>query len=729
MRSPPIIKKIWTPHVADLIDRLKRIDSGAQISAPYFVFKVSDKLRAHLAKDENSRSQVVSRYPDKTVYILEYDKAIAKHKIHVVQQGKLKVSADEKLLKDIREFDLLEVIYRTSGDCIIDAPDGTHFITPSEKHTKRFLRLADALHSYDALDRISYWLQAEMNGVAGIVIDTWSLASIILGSQLLLGEGGRAPFDCFRRHIKNDEVEAEKVLSKLANRMVGDGPLLCLVSVSSSGSFFNAFENLVKNSAIRNPTKVLSLYKLRDTPQKIEALATLDFPLDWFNEPDCTYCAGGETTIYQIDPKFYYPRQHQEEPIKFSKSLLQDDSKKKKSRASRFIHGYGKLPGVLRVHRDDPNDGINPRHHAFYIDVATLLKHDAFKQEVCSALKEVKSADGEAVVVVTPPHKAGGLLANIASNFLGAKYISHQNLRNLPAEDKELIRSAYHLIFLDDVLITGTRITRYLTALREEFSRDELRSLKTVTWSPIIARPSHRKKIDSIEGCLREHPWKNKLTYLYETVLPEWVGDKSCPWCQEAAVFEKEVQVLFEEPSWYQERRDNLIYGKEDGLSENPLLLLPGAERKNVGSGSPIADEGSNEMQVLFLLATALQNLRNDSQNPLGPSLFRSCVLSMFGEGNDMDVFQRYSEALFQAAFLRTVKKEEWDRHVKSKGVEHLANLISGGSPNGVLLGESILFLHRLTFARALPDGFKKALKDLEHDEAVKQLVHRFGSS
>ena len=212
-------------------------------------------------------------------------------------------------------------------------------------------------------------------------------------------------------------------------------------------------------------------------------------------------------------------------------------------------------------------------------------------------------------------------------------------------EDKKLITSAHHLIFLDDVLISGTRIRGYLKSLREEFSGDDLsKSLEKITWFPIIARPSDAKGIVQIKDSLSGHrtPWRNEFTFLYEIILPEWTDDKLCPWCQEATVFQNEVGgKLFEEPSWYAERRNYLLYSTEEGISENPLFLLPGVLNRRVGSGSRIAEEGSSEMQVLFLLATALQNLRNNAMNPLGPSLMQSNVLSMIGKGEEMDVFTR----------------------------------------------------------------------------------------
>lgn len=727
MSQSPIVRKVWTSEVADLIYRIKKIDSGDQISASCYVFKVNEELRKNLSTNQEARDQIVFRYPGKHVYLLGYDNASGKHNIHWVRQGSLDFIDDKNLLGAIREADLLEVISQTSGDCILDAPDGSHFITPSEKHTTQFLRLADALHSYNALDRLSYWLQAEIRGVAGIVIDTWSLASIVLGSQLLLDSEGRMPFDCFNRHIMSDEDDAERVLSKLAAKMVGDGPLLCLVSVSSSGSFFHAFENVVKKLNIQNEVRVLSIYKFADAPDNIEALAKLDISLKWYDESNCEYCSGEErVTAYEIDPKYYYPREHKENIIRIHAGLLRSKAGGK-SKASQFIHQYGKTPGVLRVHRDDPNDGSNPRHHAFYIDVATLLEQKLFLNEFTAAINDLKDVINGRIVIVTPPHRAGITLGKIASELLGAELISHENLKGVNREEEALIYSAEHLIILDDVLISGTRITRYLTSLRQVFDGQKLGvNLKKVTWFPMIARPSDRRTIERIKDGLAEHTgWVNELRYLYEMVLPEWDKENGCPWCKEKAILEKIVEPAFIEPEWYRARRDALVYGENAGLTEDPLFLLPGIARATAGSGSPMSDEGLSEMQVIFLFATAIQCLRNDRQKPLGHGLFQSHLLTMFGAENvKASAFLRFQEPMFQAVILRTVKCDEWSRDVKTNGVTEIAKLFSGGTSD-ILLGEYILFLHRIGYNKILPVGCGNALSRWD-DEIVRLLIERF---
>jgi hypothetical protein len=220
------------------------------------------------------------------------------------------------------------------------------------------------------------------------------------------------------------------------------------------------------------------------------------------------------------------------------------------------------------------------------------------------------------------------------------------------------------------------------------------------------------------------HRWENVLKYLYIIELPNWTGDRECPWCQELKVFSREVDAPFEEPEWFSNRRDNLMHGNKEGISIDPLFLLPNIKRGIAGASSPIVDKGSSEMQVLFLLATGLQKLRNTDDKPLGRGVLHRYVLSMYNQDDIQSTFQRYSEAMFQAAFLRTVRNDEWDRHAKTKGVKYLADHARQKSRD-IILGESILYLHRAGYSGHLPEGFKKALMQW-NDVAVDALVKRF---
>ncbi len=742
MGPKPVIKKIRSSRVADLIDSLKRVHTTSKLTAPYFVFKINEKLRNDLAGDANSRLQIVERSTNKPVFLLEYDYLHQRYLIHQITPDNVALVANPKLLNDIREFDLLEVIDNTKGDCILDAPHGTHFITPSEKHTTRFLRLADALHSYNAMDRISFWLQAEMAVASGVIADTWSLASVILNSQMLLEAS--IPFDCFRQHIRYDEDGAIEVLSKLSEKLHGNGKLLCLVSITSSGFFSRKFEELVHNANILNSPKVISIFKFKNSPEHVHAMATLDFDFECYDEQNCIYCKGSERqATYHIDQKFYDARLFQEETVRFTYRLLQEELTierkhgslsdylkakflkavkiKVRSQASKFIHTYGKNPGVLRVHRIDPNDGMVARHHAFYIDVATLLEDERFKEELISAFVNLKGeADG--FVVVSPPHPAGDLLAAIACDKLNAKHIRNHTLRELSAEQRNVIASARHIVFLDDVLITGSRIIQYVDALRA-LDLPGLSKLK-VTWFPVIARPPNEKVIDSIKDGLSVHEWANELKYLYKIELPNW-GRRDCPWCHELKVFKKEFDEPFDEPIWYSNRRDLLAETNEDqGISVEPFFHFPNIERCVAGASSPIMDKGCSEMQVLFLIATGLQKLRNSIDKPLGRGVLHRYVLSMYDQDDKYCTLQRYSEPLFRSAFLRLVRNEEWDRDAKSKGIEYLTDK-ARQKASEIMLGEFVLFLHRSGYSGHLPKDFNDVLLRWD-DVAIDALVNRF---
>ena len=135
-------------------------------------------------------------------------------------------------------------------------------------------------------------------------------------------------------------------------------------------------------------------------------------------------------------------------------------------------------------------------------------------------------------------------------------------------------------------------------------------------------------------------------------------------------------------------------------------------------------DKGCSEMQVLFLIATGLQRLRNSDDKPLGRGVLHRYVLSMYDQDDRYCTLQRYSEPLFRSAFLRLVKNEEWDRGAKSKGIEFLADK-TRQKASEIMLGEFILFLHRSGYSGHLPKNFNNVLLRW-NDVAIDALVKPF---
>lgn len=726
----PLIKKIWTSEVNELTDRLKRIRSSERNQAKYYVFKVSDELSRLLGNDSRTRSELVGRTKGREIYLLRYNRERNEHTLEGVTESGVNSVNDIGILAEIKQRDLNEVVEKTQGYCILDAPANAHFVTPAGKHALRFLRLTDAIYSFNALDRISYWLQPYVKDASAVVIDTWSLSSIILMTQQLLGI--TVPFDCFHQHVVCDREKALETLNKLGRRITGSGPVVVLVGISSSGSFFRYLPELMRSSNIRNELRITSIFGFHGTPSDVDCMARLEIDVKSYDAQNCVYCTSEDRrTKYEIDSKYYYPRKHEEEVVRFTKYLLLDSDKKTRSDASRFVHSYGVHRGVLLVHKDDPNDGILPRHHAFYLSVERLLELSDFEAEVIAEARQIESDYGVPDVVVMPPHSAAYKLRRLVESIWSeTQVIFSHSLRSLSSDQLSSLGDASHICFMDDVSITGLRIRGYLRELREVLGGENLKKLNNATWFPLIMRPTSDSELGRLKDSLSGHGshWNNNFRYLYKILLPDWSGEGECPWCREEIIWDRYVGPIWEPPHWYGARL-KALRDKTAGISQSPLLVKSFSSEQSLGAASALGDEGLSEIQVLFLIANGLQVLRSTGDNRLGvDDVLVRRVLSW--EPSSIDersgLFIRFSEPLIQSCFLRAVKIDEWSEDVWVKGRAFIDELVNAGHSDA-LLGEALFLYLRKGNLSQLGNTLTDRIRVISSDSAVDQLIKAIG--
>src|SRR5690606_11295790 len=132
-------------------------------------------------------------------YLLALSSKYDAYCIYLVKSDNCLEINDEELLGKIRQADFIDVLERSDGECFHIADEGLHYQTPSGMHTKAFLRLADAVHSFGRMDRISYWMLTSINHADAVLFDNWSLASLVLHSQSVLCKSVK--FDCLHQHM------------------------------------------------------------------------------------------------------------------------------------------------------------------------------------------------------------------------------------------------------------------------------------------------------------------------------------------------------------------------------------------------------------------------------------------------------------------------------------------------------------------------------------------------
>ena len=722
-----IIKKISDKLVQSLIARLKRIKITSDVES--IVFKVDKAIKKHLERDLQDRKQILTRANGVDVYLITLNKNNFSQSLFHINTKPCRC-INKKKLKEIRRADFLDILERFDGEGLHTAGNGMHYQTPSGKHTKAFLRLADVVHSFGQLDRISYWLLEKLNRVEAVLVDNWSLASIILYSQFRLKKEIR--FDCLHQHLNSNKEDAFKIVKKLFRDLKKNDYVLLFVSVNTSGEHYAALINMCKK--VRPDLRYISAsayqmpYNGKDSSHSPdEIFCKLDNKtMLTYTQRDCPYCKNNDNLLY-IDKQYYYPKQNKEN------SILLYAKPQKYSIISPHFELISKIDKGLCVHRDDPNDEKTPRHHAFYVDVVKLVEADSFKKKFIKKWKELRNKHGYPDVIIYPPHTAAKkLLKLIEDQWNGKKKLiaAHRLRDNLCEKNKKYLNSCKHICILDDVVITGGRIKAYVEDIRTELSLGNSSGkllLENLSVLVAVQRTENENKIIELKDSVlsKKHTWNSELYAATKLFLPNW-DEKSCPWCSEAKIWVKAADLYpFYEPPYFNSRMAALKHHDTCGITSSPIPKFDPASVQKLGAGSPLGKSGMEEMPLLFKIAILLQIMRfdKDPKKRLARNFEINNALAC-GEGKSM--FNRYSEPLIQACLLRCVKPSEWASDMNTYAIPELIKKLDNKSAHVLLLEIMFYLKHRLSCESAIIDKlekyFKEYTKDKIHDPALSIL-------
>ncbi len=720
-----IIKKVPDSGVfADLDSRLKKINSSG---VEFIIFKVGIDIVNHLKNDVKDREQIVRRVGDGVpVYLLTLSDEYTKYSIYIVQYEACLEINDEKLLNKIRHADFIDVLERSDGECFHMADDGLHYQTPSGMHTKAFLRLADAVHSFGRMDRISYWMLTSINSADAVLFDNWSLASLVLHSQSILGK--HIKFDCLHQHMNFNAEDAQKVAEGLLGKLKPSSTVLLLVSVNASGGHLTSLLDMCRRIRPDVSFQSASIYQMPCDKEFVPADITfceLTSPeMLSYEDQNCPFCKNGDE-ILSIDERYYYPKQRKENPVSLPARYVDINSDIRP-----HLDLLGRIDGAFCVHRDDPNDEENPRHHAFYVDVTKLVNDEDFISAFKEKISLIERERGIPDVIISPPHEAAKKMLEIVSKSWSSRLVETHDLLSLTQDEEKALKVSQHICILDDVIVTGARIDRYVRAIREKLKLDTS-VFKYLSVLIAVQRGENESCVEKLkDGALsRKNEWSSELYSVAEIYLPNW-GKNECPWCKEANIW-GEVPPPFDEPNYYRTRIEALNSSHSSGISEDPIVKIDCNTKVTLGSSSPLADLGAREMHVLFVVAVALQRMRfdPDGRKRLVRTLVNNNALDVTNTslpcGEETNVFKRFSEPLIQACLLRCAKPSEWSSDMLRHGIPLLVSTLRDQSSINILLLEIILYLKRRTYCSNTARELEKIYESfaLELDDPVLALL------
>lgn len=560
---------------------------------------------------------------------------------------------DANTVASIRQQDLHRVIDSARSRCVICATVGHHFELPSGAHASQFLRLAEAFLDMEAVDRIAYWVALDIHSTQEPFQDDKPIALVVdHPSMLILGARVQRlvarPMSVFCFPTYPSDMETRTAAFRLLDQVkAAHSDIFVLIGVASTGRLAKTISGWAAEKSITALSTSI-LYGLH-AMNGHKVLCDLKLP-DYVHQASgesCDLCDKGGIAItiqassYMIG---YGPSASVALPPKFF------DSQKS------FFEKWGGVDGALRVHFDDPNEAT-ARHHAFYVNVDSLLDQSDFVAEMVCHIKKM-SANID--VILVPDHPTANRFGQILQAGLSVPVVVLDNqLLNGKRQD-QVLKVAKTLLVADDMFITGLRFDSINRFLRERGSTHAPATKAVHFFTPLATTASDHEYEARIQGLTRNHGWASKISHLYKFPLPSWHSSDDCPWCIEKKTLSLIAKVAGGLDGALSERLAALG-SSSSGLSTEPYFLvdqdmhLPG-----LGAQSALMREGVSQLQVLFTCASAFQQLRHDKTKPLNSGHFPTPTFvakRVFSEN--------YTERVIWLGLLRTMKSVELEQDLK----------------------------------------------------------------
>lgn len=536
-------------------------------------------------------------------------------------------------LKALRQAELLHYLRNSPARLI--PPAMSIFRLPSRALTRSFVRVGSVQLSKATLDAFFFWLLPSLLSCHVVLADTWTISSIALNAARLLD-----------RYRPGEEPTRVEILSSYADAAPGaflshveTGVRLqlnpgetgvVLISALATGRLLSRLRSALALNASHESFRYISLYDLGASGDIPYLCSLPEAGEERFQPLTLSQSQKRTLSIVEIDPITYFP------------SLAVDDQlapiRKRHTREARtFFTDYQGI-GALSAHRNAVDRGRqNVRHHAFFVDVARLLESELFLGKL-DALTRSAVVGLKPAMVITPPHEAGEAMAARVSHTVAevtgseVRVVVSADLRagaaSTPAEQIAALGREDTLIVVDDVSISGRRLTSFQSNLRTLGFRGHLLYIVGV------ARPDDPAAWDDRCRSLRERvdcPSHQHLVECVEKILlPDWLED-DCPWCFEESLLRGLRNELHDAGPTVFQRYQELVRAREGGgLTESvfwcamPPTFTGGAiffER------APLCSEGD----LVVCIASALERMRHSSMTtpdpPLGTSFPVSIVL------------------------------------------------------------------------------------------------------
>jgi hypothetical protein len=638
----------------DLYDLLTE-DIGTNLQPDALVFVVRDNVAAAIATNLGELGPEEWRVPIgiTAVVVMGFTEAGALGGVHTVSGPG--VTIDNAVFTALRDRGLCELFHRRDG--LVRPSETTHFVHPSGKHSKAFIRAANLLVLGPEVMFVAMTILGHLApDLEYICVDTSSISSV-----------GHAAIQL--RQLFDPSYIPPTVNSFSSWPGINGGydftqpkRTLALISASTSG---NMARELVKRKMLLKD-RVLILFGLIQNPSDVTVLCNLaddqrysgklTLVTEEYREPDCPMCKGGSTAVHFVGDQFLADA-IQHVGIKITGGDIEDHSKA-------FLGRY-RCRGALGMRQQSNNATAVD---SYFVDV-TKLKGSVFDDRVKAACERHVAASTKLIVSADDTGSAQ-LALEIADN-----YTPEGAGKPVPANDLgKIAADSVHgsVLVVAGCVGSGGCLQSISRDLRDP-AGDAPR-----TYLIGVAKHAQHPRHASLRGDLvyssTDH--KHAVVILEELTLPERHGPSAWEVEREA------LNGLVEPDSWAglgSDLIDTVLdrIGAIDGLQDSVDAFFwtapdgtPLALRKTFafwdGEYQP-ADASHGD--ILFTIACVLENLRDGRSPRLHRTAFNHGFIAP-------STFGRFNDGVIQSAFLRAAMPGELDYSGDEDASREMARLL-----------------------------------------------------
>lgn len=465
-----------------------------------------------------------ARFPHARVRLLHW--AGVTHEILSVPSLERDLDFGPELVALARDVDFM-VGLNEPGATLPSNPE-FHYEGPNGLHYEEFVRAGHAFQSVDAIEGAAFWLLPYFHKLDLVLFDSWTMLAFGHGAAAYCAREApkRTPrlpvIECAEEYVEGPRLQQR--LSSIAALSTGRIRTMIVTSVHSSGATEKALVGVCGNAGVQ-VARVVRLYANGAAElapvRPLTTLHELTSPVRSSSPGVCSSCLNQRKSVVPIDKR----------SLLLALTAAVEEARITAGRADgprEFLATYSST-GCVSVHRSLPGGG---RHHMIYIDVERLLGSARFTGKVKEAAEGFRE---RADVVLCPTHPAAVRIGEVVARALDVRLVvaEQKAYANLDGQDLQALQQAEHILFIDDVAITGSRMRRVKSSLMHARIITDRRDA-AINFLVGVARPAETR---AWKGVL-DMVGRDNFVAVETIALPNW-DQRQCPWCTELSYLQE----------------------------------------------------------------------------------------------------------------------------------------------------------------------------------------------